>query len=583
MGHELRFRDGVPIYDGTAELFERYRREALLFAETLEWRKRQTAAPRLIAALEGAARVAAQQRPSAWFSHPKGVEDLLDHLKATMKAPTLPDAGRHISRFFYGLKRRKGESMAAWLVRHDEALDDVRRTLSEAIREYGPKTMAAPTATTTPLRATTPSGASRLSGDIYDEAGRLVEDQEETDEWDAWEPAPWDQWGWWSQDHGWHQDRRTNRESSTRHSMEMGSWAADREDPATVEASQFLPDFVLAWMLLQRSGLDHQEKGSLIANLKNEFTMAKVKEILRLNWPDDELKRRDTSRGAALLATGMEEDDEVYAATADDEDLHDALLTDENAAEYQALEAEAQEAYQALQQQRNTLRQAREKQHAMRQNRRFFGNSRGPPASSRPTAATPGMAPKCLKCGGKHWTRQCGQGNEGTKTGSANLVFMMESESAMATSTVETALATGKAIVDGGAASSVGSIQAVEKIRELAWQKFGTDPIEVIPDQAPSFRFGNNGRVQCSSTTCVSVPLDGGQGGMHVAVHELPGQPVLMSIKSLRALGAVIDYDRDEMILKKVNSKKVVKLERADSGHQLFPMVTDIYQGGAAQ
>ena len=68
---------------------------------------------------------------------------------------------------------------------------------------------------------------------------------------------------------------------------------------------------------------------------------------------------------------------------------------------------------------------------------------------------------------------------------------------------------------------------------------------------------------------------------MHVAVHELPGQPVLMSIKSLRALGTVIDYDRDEMILKKVNSKKVVKLERADSGHQLFPMVTDIYQGAA--
>eukprot|EP00439_Symbiodinium_sp_Y106_P036380 s3875_g4.t1 len=65
---------------------------------------------------------------------------------------------------------------------------------------------------------------------------------------------------------------------------------------------------------------------------------------------------------------------------------------------------------------------------------------------------------------------------------------------------------------------------------------------------------------------------------MHVAVHELPGQPVLMSIKSLRALGAVIDYDRDEMILKKVNSKKVVKLERADSGHQLFPMVTDEVQ-----
>ena len=81
------------MYDGTAELFEKYRREALLFAETFEWRKRETAAPRLIAALEGAVRVVAQQKPSSWFSHPKGVDDLLEYLKATMRAPTLPRCG----------------------------------------------------------------------------------------------------------------------------------------------------------------------------------------------------------------------------------------------------------------------------------------------------------------------------------------------------------------------------------------------------------------------------------------------------------------------------------------------------------
>ena len=351
MGHELRFRDGVPIFDGTAELFERYRREALLFAETLEWRKRETAAPRLIAALEGAARVAAQQRPSSWFSHPKGVEELLNHLKATMKAPTLPDAGRNISKFFYGLKRRKGESMSAWLVRHDDALDDVRRSLSEAIREYGPK-RATTQAVTTPPRLRTPTGGQHMSGDIYDDAGRLVEDDDQAED-ETWSQHDWHQWGWWNHgQHSWRQDRWTSHSGSTHGSMEMGSWAADHIDEAVAEASQFLPDFVLAWMLLQRSGLDPQEKGSLIANLKNEFTMARVKKILRLNWPDDELKRRDTNRGAALLATGLDEEDEVYTATADEEDIHDALLADENAEEYQALEAEAQAAYQALQQQR---------------------------------------------------------------------------------------------------------------------------------------------------------------------------------------------------------------------------------------
>ena len=135
--HDVKFKDGVLCYDGSSELFERYR--ALLYVETMEWRKRDAAAPRLIAALEGAARVAAQQRPSSWFSHPRGVNDLLNHLKATMKAPTLPDAGRYISKFFFGLKKRRGETMSAWFVRHDDALDDVWRTLSEAIREYGPR------------------------------------------------------------------------------------------------------------------------------------------------------------------------------------------------------------------------------------------------------------------------------------------------------------------------------------------------------------------------------------------------------------------------------------------------------------
>ena len=44
-----------------------------------------------------------------------------------MMVPTLPDEGRFISKLIFGLKRRRGETMSAWLVRHDDALDDVRR------------------------------------------------------------------------------------------------------------------------------------------------------------------------------------------------------------------------------------------------------------------------------------------------------------------------------------------------------------------------------------------------------------------------------------------------------------------------
>ena len=45
--HDVKFKDGVPSYDGSSELFERSRREALLHVETIGRRKPYTAAPRL--------------------------------------------------------------------------------------------------------------------------------------------------------------------------------------------------------------------------------------------------------------------------------------------------------------------------------------------------------------------------------------------------------------------------------------------------------------------------------------------------------------------------------------------------------
>lgn len=135
---ELRYtKDGVPIYDGTSENYVSYRRAALVYVETLEWRKRALAGPRLQAALEGSARTAVQHKMPGWVSHQEGAVVLLDFLKTQVQPPTLAEAGKMISRFFYSVKRRKGESMQQWLVRHDESLFEARRALAEAIQEYG--------------------------------------------------------------------------------------------------------------------------------------------------------------------------------------------------------------------------------------------------------------------------------------------------------------------------------------------------------------------------------------------------------------------------------------------------------------
>ena len=66
-------------------------------------------------------------------------------------------------------------------------------------------------------------------------------------------------------------------------------------------------------------------------------------------------------------------------------------------------------------------------------------------------------------------------------------------------------------------------------------------------------------------------------GQMKVHVHDVPGQPVLLSIAALRSLGAVIDFNKDQMILTKVSPDQVINLERTGGGHQVFPLTSDIF------
>ena len=55
----------------------------------------------------------------------------------------------------------------------------------------------------------------------------------------------------------------------------------------------------------------------------------------------------------------------------------------------------------------------------------------------------------------------------------------------------------------------------------------GTEAVEIRQSGAQTFRFGNNGKVDCTSNTAVQVSLEGQTGSMQVAVHEIHGQPVL--------------------------------------------------------
>ena len=592
MGTELRFtKEGVPIFDGNSENYIAYRRAALNFVETLEWKKRSLAGPRLQAALEGSARTSVQHKVPGWVSDDRGAVQLLDFLKSKVQSPTLAEAGKMISKFFYQVRRRKGESMSAWTVRHDEALFEARRTLAEAIEEYGVgySKVASQSGRTLTAQNLNSTARTEASGPFRDD-GRLDEEEDEGGtgfsehhEQDAWSSHSygWQDWNQWS---NWSWDWRHHP-----HGSQADGPAYDVSSAASYEADKFLPDFVVAWMLLQRSGLDISEKGAIIANLRNKFSTENVKQALKLNWPDDDLRQRDQHRGAAMV---LGDEEEPWADDEEDELEPPEWMNQEEKAEYSFVTKEVEEAYQAFQGARRTLKDARERQTLMRKNRSFYPMRRDGPPHQRNEETFK----RCFRCGStKHLARDCPDRDApSTKpSSSANLVFSafstnepkatvfdahlgaeaVDSQTALVLSSLT---GEGKAIIDGGATSSVGSLEALEQIGRLNWEKYRDDGIQVHPEEKPSFRFGNNGKTTCLSTATLAVPLGGQVGQMKVAVHDIPGQPVLLSVSSLRALGAVIDFDEDEMILKRVDPHAIVQLERATNGHQVFPLTDDL-------
>lgn len=68
-------------------------------------------------------------------------------------------------------------------------------------------------------------------------------------------------------------------------------------------------------------------------------------------------------------------------------------------------------------------------------------------------------------------------------------------------------------------------------------------------------------------------------GKMTIHAHEIPNQPVLVSVKSLKALGAVVDFGNNEVIYRQACPKSAVPLETAKNGHLLMPLTGDLLAG----
>ena len=136
----------------------------------------------------------------------------------------------------------------------------------------------------------------------------------------------------------------------------------------------------------------------------------------------------------------------------------------------------------------------------------------------------------------------------------------------------------GKAIIDCGATNSIGGITALETLANLRQEQGeGRIMVDISETARPTYKFGNGDRKRVLSQA--SIPIQVGANTALFKCHALEADvPILASIRALRSLKAVIDFDSDEAIFKVIDPTRIIKLERAPSGHLLLDLSKDLMQ-----
>ncbi|CAE7244231.1 unnamed protein product [Symbiodinium sp. CCMP2592] len=114
---------------------------------------------------------------------------------------------------------------------------------------------------------------------------------------------------------------------------------------------------------------------------------------------------------------------------------------------------------------------------------------------------------------------------------------------AMLGPTTSEAVKNGFGVIDGGATRTLGSVQAIEAVMQRNAQKRGSTGVKAVDlENKPVFGFADSGEAQCVSTIDLGLQANG-QGG-HLRIHALDkgSGPILVSVATLRALGAIIDF-----------------------------------------
>jgi len=80
------------------------------------------------------------------------------------------------------------------------------------------------------------------------------------------------------------------------------------------------------------------------------------------------------------------------------------------------------------------------------------------------------------------------------------------------------------------------------------------------------------------STTKMGITAANKNGELMVHTLDRGDGPILVSIATLRALGAIIDFENDLIVFRALDEHRAVPLTRSTTGHQLISLSDDLYK-----
>ena len=465
-----RSKDGVPQWSGDSRSFLDYEESALHWEQSIAYHKRYLCGPRLLAELSGPAKKYVVGKRPNWLSFEGGVECLMSFLRDKLGRPQIPELSDYLNAYFRQSKRKKGESMNSYIVRKVELYARAKQALSRVQKHYAPGHERRE-------RGQWQNHAQRHSWweDATTEQATEPDDEDEPDDSEYYEAqesndghsGQWNNsnWGDWR---GW---------------QGSSSWGTSTNADWVEQTQELLPEFLQGWYLLADANLESHERNMIQTAVRNNYTLDRIAQELRSQWPEEDLQRRDNQhRQSGYWQEDLQEDSEE-----DGTPNLDALvaqgMTEDGVAMMVSAEEEAETALQAIFQAKRTLREARAKQHQVKMSRQYYKvDTEKYKMGSRPSSSN-SQGIQCFRCGGPHKAVNCPDRfgpkpkeqakvveeapfvcyADDTETKEDALILDGQANSE-ATITTEEAIGQGYGVIDGGATKTLGSVFALEAI-----------------------------------------------------------------------------------------------------------------------